>query len=78
MTLAQRLQQYMQLAMALAQAAGRGDIVQGISQELAQQGIAPQMMGGIASIGDSSNGIVDKARAQSQEAAQPNENSRVI
>lgn len=78
MTLVQKLQQYMQLSMALAQAAGRNDIAQGIAQELAAQGVMSQMPSAGANISDGANGIVDKARAQSQDAAQPNENSRVI
>lgn len=80
-TMFQKLIQYMQLALMLAQIA-RPDMVQGIAQDVmaAMGGAAGGMMGGssamfqsdhIAGLGKKEPAIVENSRARSGEASQP-------
>lgn len=87
-TMQQKLLQYMQLALVLAQSA-RPDMVQGLSQDIMQtlgasagsmvSGVSPQMMesDNIAGLGKKEPTIVENARERSGDASQP-DGGRVI
>ena len=87
-TMHQKLLQYMQLALVLAQSA-RPDMVQGLSQDIMQtlgasagnmvSGVSPQMMesDNIAGLGKQEPTIVENARERSGDASQP-DGGRVI
>lgn len=87
-TMHQKLLQYMQLALVLAQSA-RPDMVQGLSQDIMQtlgasgggmtSGVSPQIMesDNIAGIGKKEPTLVENARERSGEASQP-DGGRVI
>lgn len=87
-TMQQKLLQYMQLALVLAQSA-RPDMVQGLSQDIMQtfgasgggmtSGVSPQIMesDNIAGVGKNEPTLVENARERSGEASQP-DGGRVI